>query len=74
MLGSQKAVNAQNDLRIHFGLGSHNHLEKLEILWPNGQTETLTGLSADRFYSIEEGNGVVAPEKIRPRKAESSSP
>jgi enediyne biosynthesis protein E4 len=63
----------QNDLKIHFGLDSHDHLDKLEILWPNCRPETITGLSADRFYSIEEGNGVVASEKIRPRKPASSS-
>ncbi|MGH9343596.1 MAG: CRTAC1 family protein [Terriglobia bacterium] len=63
---------SQNDLRIHFGLGSHDHLDKLEILWPNGGNETLTDLKVDRFYCIEEGSGIVAPEKIRPRKSASS--
>ncbi|MGH9431593.1 MAG: CRTAC1 family protein [Terriglobia bacterium] len=62
---------SQSDLRLHFGLGKHDRADKLEISWPSGGTETLTGLGADRFYSIEEGHGVVAPEKIRPRKAAS---
>ncbi|MGH9396378.1 MAG: CRTAC1 family protein [Terriglobia bacterium] len=57
---------SQNDLRIHFGLGGHERVDRLEILWPNGGTETLTGLGADRFYCIEEGKGVVTHEKIRP--------
>ncbi|MDE3181666.1 MAG: CRTAC1 family protein [Acidobacteriota bacterium] len=60
---------SQSDLRIHFGLGSHDHLDRLEILWPNGKTETLTGLAADQFYCVEEGQGIVAPEKFRPRTA-----
>lgn len=57
---------SQNDLRLHFGLGSCDRVDRLEILWPNGSTEILAGLSADRFYCVEEGEGIVAPEKIRP--------
>ncbi len=57
---------SQHDLRLHFGLGPHNHVDRLSILWPNGETETLTGLSADRHYCVEEGQGIVAPERIRP--------
>ncbi|MFC5863212.1 CRTAC1 family protein [Acidicapsa dinghuensis] len=51
---------SQNDLRIHFGLGKHEGVEKAEVLWPDGKTETLTNLSVDRFYSIREGAGVVS--------------
>ena len=51
---------SQNDLRIHFGLGKHESVERTEILWPDGKTETLTNLSADRFYSVREGVGVVS--------------
>ena len=51
---------SQNDLRIHFGLGKHDSVEKAEVLWPDGKTETLTNLSADRFYAIREGAGVVS--------------
>ena len=41
---------SQSDLRIHFGLASHAKLDKLEIFWPSGKTETLTNLDADHFY------------------------
>ena len=51
---------SQNDLRLHFGLGSHGTLDRAEILWPNGVKETLTDLAADRFYTVREGQGVVA--------------
>ncbi|HEX3891189.1 MAG TPA: CRTAC1 family protein [Terracidiphilus sp.] len=51
---------SQHDLRIHFGLGSHDHLDKAEIIWPSGKVETLTNLTADRFYSVREGEGVIA--------------
>jgi hypothetical protein len=51
---------SQNDLRIHFGLGLNDRVEKVEVLWPNGKTETLTNLVADRFYTVREGEGVVS--------------
>ena len=51
---------SQHDLRIHFGLGSHDRVDKVEVLWPNGKKETLTNLAADKFYVVREGEGVVA--------------
>jgi hypothetical protein len=51
---------SQNDLRIHFGLGSHERVDKAEVLWPSGKVETLTNLAADRFYTVREGEGVVS--------------
>jgi hypothetical protein len=60
---------SQNDLRIHFGLGTHDTVEKLEILWPIGKTETLTNLPANHFYYVKEGSGIVPAESSRPTHA-----
>jgi hypothetical protein len=57
---------SQNDLRIHFGLASHDHLDRVEILWPSGKTEIINNLAADHLYSVKEGEGIVPREKIRP--------
>jgi hypothetical protein len=51
---------SQNDLRIHFGLGGRGRVDKAEILWPGGKVEVLTNLTADRFYTVREGQGVVS--------------
>lgn len=51
---------SQNDLRIHFGLGIHDHLDKAEILWPDGNKELLTNLGANRFYIVREDQGVIS--------------
>ena len=50
---------SQHDLRVHFGLGEHQIVEKATVLWPNGKTEILTNLAADRYYLVREGAGVV---------------
>jgi len=59
-VNSSGSYLSQNDLRIHFGLGSHERVDKARVLWPDGKVETLTNLAADRFYSLKEGSGVVA--------------
>jgi hypothetical protein len=51
---------SQNDLRLHFGLGSHESVDQAEVLWPDGKKETLTHLAADKFYVLREGQGIVA--------------
>ena len=65
---------SQNDLRVHFGLNQATKIDSLEIRWPSGKVETLKDLEADRFYSALEGQGVVAPEKIRPTSASAKHP
>jgi len=51
---------SQHDLRIHFGLGGHERLDKAEVIWPNGRKETLADLTVDRFYVVREGEGIVS--------------
>jgi hypothetical protein len=50
---------SQSDLRLHFGLGKHASLDRVEVDWPDGSKETLSNLSADRFYVVRQGAGVV---------------
>ena len=65
---------SQNDLRVHFGLGSSTRIDSLEIRWPSGAVDVVKDLAADRFYSLLEGKGVVPFEQIRPGAANSSAP
>jgi enediyne biosynthesis protein E4 len=54
---------SQDDLRLHFGLGSRDRLDKVEIVWPGGKVETLSNLAADHFYRVKEGQGVIKVEQ-----------
>jgi hypothetical protein len=45
---------SQNDLRLHFGLGSATRVERIEIEWPSGLRQTLRDLPADRVVTVEE--------------------
>jgi hypothetical protein len=49
---------SQNDLRLHFGLGSAARMESVEVRWPSGEVETLKDVAADKIYTIVEGQGV----------------
>jgi hypothetical protein len=49
---------SQNDLRLHFGLGSMTKIDSVEVRWPGGKIETLKDLTADKIYTIVEGSGI----------------
>jgi enediyne biosynthesis protein E4 len=49
---------SQNDLRLHFGLGSNDKMNEVVIRWPNGVSETLRDVPADFIYTIVEGSGI----------------
>lgn len=44
-----------NDLRVHFGLGSLDKADWLEIRWPSGLTERIENIRADQILKVEEG-------------------
>ena len=58
---------SQNDLRVHFGLGSATKIDSVEIHWPSGAVDKIGSLAADRFYAVQEGHGIVPAESIRPQ-------
>jgi enediyne biosynthesis protein E4 len=49
---------SQNDLRLHFGLGSNAKMNQVEIRWPNGANEILKDVPADFIYTVVEGSGI----------------
>ena len=57
---------SQNDLRIHFGLANATKIDKVEIHWPSGRSETLSNLAVDQHYTVVEAQGIVPPERARP--------
>ena len=49
---------SQNDLRLHFGLGSAAKIDLVEVRWPTGKTESFKDVAADKIYTIVEGQGI----------------
>ena len=40
---------AQNDPRLHFGLGRAEKAERVEVRWPDGRTKTLANVDANQI-------------------------
>jgi hypothetical protein len=45
---------AQNERRLHFGLGKSPRLEKVEIRWPSGKLQTLEAVEVGRIIKVKE--------------------
>jgi hypothetical protein len=45
---------AQNDRRLHFGLGKNPHIDKAVIRWPSGKVQTIDGPATDRLHKVKE--------------------
>ena len=60
---AQSSYLSVNDRRLHFGLGA---VEKVDITirWPNGQSETIADVAANRLIHIKEGAGITHAEKF----------
>ena len=46
---------SQNDLRLHFGLGTAGKADRLEIRWPGGAVQVFEDVEANQILSITEG-------------------
>jgi hypothetical protein len=55
---------SQSELPITFGLGKAEEVSKIEVLWPSGQLDTITGVKANQAITIKEARGVVSAEPI----------
>ena len=45
---------AQNDRRLHFGLGKAPRLEQATVRWPSGKIQTLNSLVPGQLYHVKE--------------------
>ncbi len=56
--GGMSYQSAQ-DPRLHFGLGQHENIDSIEIIWPSGEVTKLANIRADQIVSVKEGEGLV---------------
>jgi hypothetical protein len=45
---------AQNQRRLHFGLGKTTGIDRVEIRWPSGRTQTVTAPELNRIHKLAE--------------------
>jgi hypothetical protein len=46
--------SAQNDRRLHFGLGKSPHIEKAVIRWPSGKLQTIETPASNQLHKVKE--------------------
>ncbi len=50
---------SQSALALTFGLGGDTTARSVQVLWPSGAKDRLTGVAANQFVTVQEGRGVV---------------
>jgi enediyne biosynthesis protein E4 len=65
---SGSSYYSQNDLRLHFGLGEANRVDRIDIHWPSGQKESLSNIPVNQLIVVKEGQGIARTEKFSTRK------
>ncbi len=50
------SAHSQDELTLHFGLGSADRIESLEVLWPSGIVDTRSDVDIDQFVVVREGD------------------
>ena len=50
---------SHSDLRLHFGLGARTKVDLIEVRWPGGAVERVTGAPVNKILTVREGQGLV---------------
>lgn len=59
---------SSSDVRLHFGLGSRAAIDRIEVRWPSGQTDTVANPPLDHVLVIKEGQGLAGSKAFaKPR-------
>src|SRR5258707_953808 len=49
---SGSSYDSNNDTRVHFGLGRNDKVDWVEVRWPTGLTQKLSGLHVDAIHNL----------------------
>ncbi len=54
MVAAATGFSAQNQRRVHYGLGAATSVDRVVIRWPSGQTQTIEHPAVDRLHRVKE--------------------
>ena len=52
---------SSNDRRFVFGLGASEHMDRLRVIWPDGQEQEWKELAGDRYWCLRQGQPRAVP-------------
>jgi len=55
---------SQSDLRLHFGLEQRTKVDLIQVRWPSGIVDKVTGVGVNRIVTIKEGQGKIAEKEF----------
>ena len=58
---SGRSYQSHYGMRLHFGLGSHNKVDRIEVRWIGGGTDVLENVAADQLLTLTEGSAKPKP-------------
>jgi enediyne biosynthesis protein E4 len=66
MVKTGSSYASQSELPLTFGLGKPEagKTVRIEIVWPSGQKDSLSKISANQFITVKEGSGITAARPI----------
>jgi hypothetical protein len=56
---------SQSDLRLHFGLEKRGKVDLIEVRWPSGAVDTITGAGVNKLLVVKEGKGLVDQKELK---------
>jgi hypothetical protein len=57
---SGSSVMSQGDLRLHFGIGKAQVIDRIEVRWPTTQkVERFLRVKPNQILTIKEGGGII---------------
>jgi hypothetical protein len=65
MVKTGSSYLSQSELPLTFGLGADAGITGLEVVWPNGRTERVSGITAGTMVSVVEGKGIARTTPLR---------
>jgi enediyne biosynthesis protein E4 len=65
---SGSSYSSSSDMRVHFGLGTTDKIDYVQVRWTSGLIEKFQNLRADSLHELKEGTGVPEPLRTPPEK------
>jgi hypothetical protein len=74
MVKTGSSYLSQSELPLTFGLGKpqNGKVVRLEVIWPGGHKDTISGVKPNQFITVREGRGIIAAQPIPFEKASPS--
>jgi hypothetical protein len=58
---SGSSYSSNSDMRVHFGLGTTDKIDLVQVRWPSGLLERFESLPVDSIHVLKEGTGTAVP-------------